>query len=538
VAKVVSYRFRIRRRTAASWQSLNEVLLNSEFGRETDTKRLKIGDGETPWNDLEYYRGGAHIITVGGDEVPVRQKLDFSASDFAIVDNSDDDAAELALSEEVIALLLLAGSASQPGHGHSSSAISDFASAVSAHTDVTANTAARHAAVTVVDSAEINLTLNGQEITAVLVANSIDESKLDASVNASLDLADSASQPGHTHAYLANVVEDTTPELGGNLDALRKTIGNVLNLIITGKATDYNAAGDFVPFIGLTASRTWDYQNVAAIPPFFPAGLQFPAVAEYSGTQTIKKSMFVLGGGFLFWSKPTIKNDPTVSGLTISGVAALVNQPIYQADTGAASAVGLFADVFGNPVFNRINSGTMSAGGATYRTISSGMTVDTGVSGFDARYGLFFADTGGGGSITNTAAVAVDNLVKATNNSDILLGTTTVPAGSHSVYQSHEKQNRWNGSQRWKIRTITGARTLDGTDHVIKYTGGSAANITLPAANTCPGREYKIKSLGAGVPTVVRAGGDTLDLVAANHALAAGEMYTITSDGGTDWVVG
>lgn len=48
------------------------------------------------------------------------------------------------------------------------------------------------------DTAEIDLTYNDAtpSITASIVAGSIDETKLDASVNASLDLADSATQPG------------------------------------------------------------------------------------------------------------------------------------------------------------------------------------------------------------------------------------------------------------------------------------------------------------------------------------------------------
>ena len=48
--------------------------------------------------------------------------------------------------------------------------------------------------VTVTDSAEIDFTLTGQEITATLKTGSIDETKLDTSVNDSLDLADSALQ--------------------------------------------------------------------------------------------------------------------------------------------------------------------------------------------------------------------------------------------------------------------------------------------------------------------------------------------------------
>lgn len=60
---VLEYRFRVRRRSAANWTSLNEVLLESEIGRETDNDgtdqapKIKIGDGVTAWNDLPYFTG-------------------------------------------------------------------------------------------------------------------------------------------------------------------------------------------------------------------------------------------------------------------------------------------------------------------------------------------------------------------------------------------------------------------------------------------------------------------------------------------------
>ena len=78
-----------------------------------------------------------------------------------------------------------------------------------------AETSALHDAVTVTDSSEIDFTLSGQEISGSLKSGSIDETKLDTSVNASLDLADSA---------LQDLVDDTTPSLGGNLDATDKNI--------------------------------------------------------------------------------------------------------------------------------------------------------------------------------------------------------------------------------------------------------------------------------------------------------------------------
>ncbi len=43
-----------RRDTAANWTSVNPVLLYGETGLETDTKLMKIGDGATAWTALAY----------------------------------------------------------------------------------------------------------------------------------------------------------------------------------------------------------------------------------------------------------------------------------------------------------------------------------------------------------------------------------------------------------------------------------------------------------------------------------------------------
>lgn len=51
---VIDYRFKFRRGLAASWVTQNPVLLDGEAGIERDTRRGKIGDGVTAWNDLEY----------------------------------------------------------------------------------------------------------------------------------------------------------------------------------------------------------------------------------------------------------------------------------------------------------------------------------------------------------------------------------------------------------------------------------------------------------------------------------------------------
>lgn len=45
----------LRRGTASDWTSANPILSLGEAGFETDTKRLKIGDGSSNWNTLDYF---------------------------------------------------------------------------------------------------------------------------------------------------------------------------------------------------------------------------------------------------------------------------------------------------------------------------------------------------------------------------------------------------------------------------------------------------------------------------------------------------
>jgi hypothetical protein len=50
----------IRRDTAANWTSANPTLAQGELGVETDTDKIKIGDGSTAWTSLGY------LIDTGG----------------------------------------------------------------------------------------------------------------------------------------------------------------------------------------------------------------------------------------------------------------------------------------------------------------------------------------------------------------------------------------------------------------------------------------------------------------------------------------
>ena len=44
----------VKRGTAAGWTSANPTLNAGEIGFETDTKKMKVGDGSTAWTSLTY----------------------------------------------------------------------------------------------------------------------------------------------------------------------------------------------------------------------------------------------------------------------------------------------------------------------------------------------------------------------------------------------------------------------------------------------------------------------------------------------------
>jgi hypothetical protein len=50
----VPVRLQLRADTAANWTSVNPILLANELGRETDTGKIKIGNGTATWTSLAY----------------------------------------------------------------------------------------------------------------------------------------------------------------------------------------------------------------------------------------------------------------------------------------------------------------------------------------------------------------------------------------------------------------------------------------------------------------------------------------------------
>ena len=64
----------IRNDTKANWISFNPVLLKGEMGIETDTSKMKIGDGVSNWNDLGYANSQTTVLM---DRAPGTEDSDY-----------------------------------------------------------------------------------------------------------------------------------------------------------------------------------------------------------------------------------------------------------------------------------------------------------------------------------------------------------------------------------------------------------------------------------------------------------------------------
>lgn len=78
----------IRRGAAASWTASNPILAQGELGYETDTQKIKIGNGSSAWNSLTYFpvawsalNGAPAVIASGATKAEARASIDAASLD-------------------------------------------------------------------------------------------------------------------------------------------------------------------------------------------------------------------------------------------------------------------------------------------------------------------------------------------------------------------------------------------------------------------------------------------------------------------------
>lgn len=86
--------------TSTNWATNNPILLAGEIGVESDTNKIKIGDGITNWNDLAYF-GPDTGVTIKVNDIVV-DSLSFSSDPQTQIDNLSSIGIAITITDEML----------------------------------------------------------------------------------------------------------------------------------------------------------------------------------------------------------------------------------------------------------------------------------------------------------------------------------------------------------------------------------------------------------------------------------------------------
>jgi hypothetical protein len=132
----MAYQIQFRRGTASQWTTANPTLAQGELGLETDTDKVKVGDGSTAWTSLSYWNAGAGDVSGPGSSTD-NAIARFSGTDGETIQNSGitiDDNNEIDMNNNGIEELSIATFNSEYDEGTQTSPQTvDFGGTNSAH---------------------------------------------------------------------------------------------------------------------------------------------------------------------------------------------------------------------------------------------------------------------------------------------------------------------------------------------------------------------------------------------------------------------
>jgi hypothetical protein len=134
---------------------------------------------------------------------------------------------------------------------------------------------------------------------------------------------------------------------------------------------------------------------------------------------------------------------------------------------------------------------------------------------------IFFTNPSSGTQGTNTANG--EERMRITPSGNVGVGTSS-PTSTLSV----------GGSLTLAVRNGNTAYTLTSADHIVIHNGSSPRTWTLPAANTCTGRVYKLVNIGTGSAAITLSQSVTT-ATGTTTTLNIATTFEIVSDG-SNWI--
>lgn len=325
--------------------------------------------------------------------------------------------------------------------------------------------------VTITDSGEIDFTLAGQNITASIIAGSIDETKLNVSINTSLDLADSALQSGDNVSELVND--------SGYLTSLpNQTLGN--NIVYTGAIAD--GRGIYATAFGVNKFNFTRQSNDLAINVQGAFGVN----TNNNGTPSAAYDFVIDTSGNVGIGtttpdkKLTISQSDDTSGIKIYGSSVPTNY------------FNMYLNTQGNPRFESnaqmvFDTRTYGTGGMYFRSGTTGTFFnDAGARNTSFNDGqLYLTNTGnvGIGTLAPTAKLEVAGLVYQSG-----LGNSTYFGDQAGVNDDlSDNQNVGVGFQALNSNTTGSNNVASGYQALFSNTTGSnnvASGFEALRANT------------------------------------------------------